>query len=158
MSIFFSPFCVQILLPYIKLWTGRAVCAFVIEDFWIQVGWKVLFRIAIIWAHFASFSWISVSFLLEISELRYFTCCKHLISTTMLHVTGSCPKNYIVTDISGDFSIPKYFAMFCNVNYPLKSAIMIWLSAKTRVFAFVAVDKVIPFVYTWLRFTIISFT
>jgi hypothetical protein len=37
----------------------------------------------------------------------------------ILHLTGSCPKNAIVSDFSGYISIPKSFAMFCNVNTPL---------------------------------------
>ena len=47
----------------------------------------------------------------------------------ILDRTESCPKNAIVTEFSGDISIPKVFAMFCNVSTPLcklssESAIM----------------------------------
>jgi len=33
-----------------------------------------------------------------------------------VHVTESCPKNAIVSDFSGDISIPVFFAMLCNAN------------------------------------------
>jgi hypothetical protein len=50
--------------------------------------------------------------------LKFFACCKHLLCTEILRITGSCPKNAIVSDFSGDVSIPKFFAVFCNVNSP----------------------------------------
>ena len=37
----------------------------------------------------------------------------------ILHLTMLCPKNAIVSDFSDDNTIPKLFAMFCNVNTPL---------------------------------------
>jgi hypothetical protein len=51
--------------------------------------------------------------------LKFFTCGKHLLPTAVLHLTGSHPKNVIIiSDFSGDIPIPKFFAMFCNVNTP----------------------------------------
>jgi len=69
----------------------------------------------------------------------------------IVNFTEHCPKNAIVSDFSGDISFPIFFAMFCNVNTPLcklssELAIMTCSSAKRRVFIFVVVDKVIPFV------------
>jgi hypothetical protein len=52
-------------------------------------------------------------------KFECFTCCKHLLSSTNLHLTGSFPKNAILSDFSGDVYIPKFFAMICNVNTPL---------------------------------------
>jgi len=69
----------------------------------------------------------------------------------MVSLTGSCPKNDIVWDFSGDISIPNFFfTLFCNVNSPLcklsfESAIMTWSSAKSRLFIFVLVHEVVPF-------------
>jgi len=56
--------------------------------------------------------------------LKFFTCGKHLLPTAILHLSGSHPKNVIISDFFGDIPIPKFFAMFCNVNtlsvsYPL---------------------------------------
>ena len=34
----------------------------------------------------------------------------------ILHLTGSHPKNDIVSDFSVDICIPKFFAMLCEVN------------------------------------------
>jgi hypothetical protein len=62
----------------------------------------------------------------------------------ILHLTGSCPKNAIVSDFSGGISIPKFVAMFCNVNYPLNQLSPLIISKKESIF--VVVDKVIPFV------------
>jgi hypothetical protein len=69
----------------------------------------------------------------------------------IVHFTESCPKNSIVSDFSGDISIPIFFAVFYNVNTPLcklssELSVMTCSSAKRRVFIFVIVDKVIPFV------------
>jgi hypothetical protein len=36
-----------------------------------------------------------------------------------LNLSGSCPKNAIVSDFSGDISIQKLCAMFCHVNTAL---------------------------------------
>ena len=47
--------------------------------------------------------------------MKFFTGCKHVLSM-ILHLTGSCPTNAIVSDFFGDISISKFFAMFCNVN------------------------------------------
>jgi hypothetical protein len=84
----------------------------------------------------------------EISQQRYlqfFTCCKHLLSTMILHLTSSCYKNAIVLDFSGDISIPKFLLFFAmeillSVTYPLNEY-MTWSSAKRVVFIFVVVDK-----------------
>jgi hypothetical protein len=37
----------------------------------------------------------------------------------ILHLTGSRPKQAIVSGLPGDTSTPKLFAMFCNVNTSL---------------------------------------
>jgi hypothetical protein len=44
-------------------------------------------------------------------DLKFLTC-ERLLSTTILHLTGSFPKNEKVSDFSGDISIPKFFATF----------------------------------------------
>ena len=49
---------------------------------------------------------------------KVFTYCKHLLSTTILLTTASSLKNSIVWDFSGDISIPKILAVFCNVKQP----------------------------------------
>jgi hypothetical protein len=61
------------------------------------------------------------------------------------------PKNTVFSDVSGGISIPKVFVMLFNVNTPLcklsvESAIKTLSSAKRKVFIFVLVDKVTPFV------------
>jgi hypothetical protein len=58
-----------------------------------------------------------------------------LLSSMILQFTGSCPKNTIVSEFSGDISIPKCSAMFCNMNNPLckllsNQVIMTWSSKK----------------------------
>jgi len=54
-----------------------------------------------------------------------------LLSTTILHNTGSRPKSVFVSDFYGEISNPKYCAMLYNVNTPVcklssESAIMTW--------------------------------
>jgi hypothetical protein len=54
-----------------------------------------------------------------------------LLPTTILHLTGSCPKNAIVSDFSGYVTIPK--SLLCFVVWILLSvisALMTWSSAK----------------------------
>jgi hypothetical protein len=58
------------------------------------------------------------------------------------HLTGSQPKNGIVSDFSGDISISLFFAMFCKVNTPLcklspESATMTRSSAKVDYLFFI---------------------
>jgi hypothetical protein len=50
--------------------------------------------------------------------LKFFSPCKHSLSTTISHLTGSYPKSSTVSDFSVDISIPNVFAMFYNVNNP----------------------------------------
>jgi len=50
---------------------------------------------------------------MEIFKIPYLLY-KHSLSTTILRLTGSCPNNAIVSDVSGDISIPKYL---CHVLY-----------------------------------------
>ena len=105
---------------------------FILEDFCTQVRSKVLLKILSIWEKFASFCWTSFSFSLEVSQPRYFkflTCLKNLLSTIILHLTWSFPRN--IWYFSSDISIPKSFAVFCNVNTRLckwffESVIMTW--------------------------------
>jgi len=54
-----------------------------------------------------------------------------LLSTTILHSTGSCPQSAIVSNFYGEISNPKFVAIFYNVNTPFcklssESAIMTW--------------------------------
>ena len=42
-----------------------------------------------------------------------------MLFTMISHLAGSCPKNAIVSDFSGNIYIPKYFALFYNLNTPL---------------------------------------
>jgi len=37
---------------------------------------------------------------------------------TILHPTAHCPKNVVISDVSGDICFPKLFAVFPNVNPP----------------------------------------
>ena len=58
-----------------------------------------------------------------------------MLSTKILHLAGSCPKNAIISDFTGNILIPKFCAMLCNVNIPLcklftESAIMTCSSLK----------------------------
>jgi hypothetical protein len=67
-----------------------------------------------------------------------------------VHLTGSCPKNAIISIFSGHISIPHFFAVFYNVNIPLckpspESADITSPSAKSRVFIFKLFAKAIPF-------------
>ena len=54
------------------------------------------------------------------------TCCEHLFCSTILHLTVSCPKSAVVSDFSGDISIKKFCAIFCNVNTPLTVCEIMW--------------------------------
>jgi len=74
MSVVSYPFFpgIQILLPYKRKGTASALCTFILENFWTKFGLKVLFRIPSIWTNF--------------------TCCKHLLSTIISHLTGPCPE------------------------------------------------------------------
>jgi len=64
------------------------------------------------------------------------------------HCIGYFPKNAIISGFTGDISIPKFFAMLCNVNIPLcklTSESYDWFVCKRGMFNFVLVDRVIPF-------------
>jgi hypothetical protein len=61
-----------------------------------------------------------------------------------------CPKIAVILGFTGDILIPRFVAVFCNVNIPFcnlssESAIMTCSSVKRGVFNFVLVDKIIPF-------------
>jgi len=118
-----------------KEW-GRAsaLYTFVLENFCTKVGLKVLFRIPSIWENLSTFCWIFFSLLQKISKhkhLKCFTCCKHLLSATILNLTGSCSKIDIVSEFSGDMYIPKCLLccvmwILLSVNYPLNH--LLWLN------------------------------
>jgi hypothetical protein len=61
----------------------------------------------------------------------------------ILHLTGSFPTNAIVSDFSGDISITKHLAIFCNVNYSLYQ--LLWLNRLQQEEYFLVDDRVIPF-------------
>jgi len=87
---------------------ARALYIFIFENLLSKVGIKLLFRIPSIWENCAGFCWISFSFPKEISQPRYlklFTCYKHLLSTVVLYLTVSFPKNATVSDFSGNISV-----------------------------------------------------
>jgi len=42
-----------------------------------------------------------------------------MLFTTILHLAGSCPKNAVASDFSGNIYIPKSFVIFYNLNTPL---------------------------------------
>jgi hypothetical protein len=70
-----------------------------------------------------------------------------MLSTMILLLDGSCSKNAIISDFSGNSYIPKSFAIFYNLNSPLwklssVSAIMTWSSAN-EVCILVVIHKVI---------------
>jgi len=54
----------------------------------------------------------------------------------IFHLAGSCPENAVVSDFSGDVSIPTFFAMFFVNSSSRKlfseSAIMTWSFAKVE--------------------------
>ena len=112
---------------------ANAVYTFILENFRTKVGLPMLFRISSIWENFSTFCWVSLSFLQEISKRKHFkcfTCCKHSLSTTVLSLTGSCLKNAIVLEFSGDIYIPKFLLccvirILLSVNYPLNQ--LLWL-------------------------------
>ena len=73
-----------------------------------QICLQFLLRIASVWADFASCCSISFSLLQEIAKsvyLKLFACRKHLLSAVILRLTRSCPRNAVVSDDSGDFTI-----------------------------------------------------
>jgi hypothetical protein len=85
----------------------------------------------------------------QLNSLKLSTCCKPLLSITILYLTECYPQNAIVSDFSGDISISKCFALFCNANNPLcnlfsESAIMTLSSAKDWVLIFAHYNFVIP--------------
>jgi hypothetical protein len=121
-SIVFYPFLQGSKFRFrMKEWgRGSALHTFILENFCTKVGLKVLFRIPSSWEKFSTFCWISFSFLREISKhkhLKCFTFCKHSLSTTILNLTGSCPKNARVSEFSVDIYIPKF--LLCCVKWIL---------------------------------------
>ena len=56
------PLRVQISLPYKRMGTARALYTSIRKNIWIEVGFKMLFKIPSTWANFASFCSISLSF------------------------------------------------------------------------------------------------
>jgi len=111
---------------------GSTTYTLFLENFWTKFGLKVLLTIPSIGANFVIFCWISFSFSYKTSQLRHlkFFTCKHLLSTMILHLNGSCPKNAIISDLSGGISIPKFFVCFVmwillSVNYALNH--LLWL-------------------------------
>ena len=70
--------------------------------------------------------------------LKFFICCKHLLLTMILHLTGSCPKKYHCLRIfGGRYFHSKMFAVFCNVSIPL------WIIRWTRHYDWIALKKFI---------------
>ena len=111
---------------------ARALYTFVLENFGTRFSFKkccskfpVFEQILLI---FVSNVLLFIgNFKTEIFKILF--CCKHLLSTIILHLTGLCPKTVIVSDFSGDISIKNFFDMFYNVSTPLcklpsESAIM----------------------------------
>jgi hypothetical protein len=84
---------IQILHPYTGIGRASALGTFILEDFWTQVGLKGLYTIPSIGANLLVFADYPFSFPYEISQprcLKFFTCCKHLLSTMILRLAGSC--------------------------------------------------------------------
>jgi hypothetical protein len=49
-----------------------------------------------------------------------------MLSTMILHPAGSCPKNAIISEFSGNISITKSFAVFYNLNTPRALEMFTW--------------------------------
>ena len=82
----------------------------------------MFFKIPNCWGNFIGCYWITYSFSQKLSQpkyLKFFTCYKHLLSNTSLHLTESYPTNTTISKFSGDNSLPKSVAVLCNVNTPL---------------------------------------
>ena len=75
---------VKILLPYSRMETSRAWYTFILENFWTEVGLKGLLRIPSIWENFASFCWISFSFLYCIPTWKYNCYRAHILTIVSL--------------------------------------------------------------------------
>jgi hypothetical protein len=95
------------------MWTASALCTLLLEHFWTKDGLKLLLRVS------GNILLVSVEYPFHFGRKSYdldIQNCKGPLSTAILNLSGSCPKNAIASDFSVDISIPKRFALFCSVN------------------------------------------
>jgi hypothetical protein len=113
---------VQISFPNKRMGKANVLYSVILENFWTRVGLKVVIKNS---KHLCKILLVFVEYLfhfrrkfLQTRYLKFFTCCKHLLSTIILLLIGSCPENAIVSDFSGDSSIQNVFCYVFTVNSP----------------------------------------